>query len=125
MHDYVIEGSVEEEVAGVGFEGYFCDVCEIIRKVNLELQKRFGEKNIVMMRGITSLCPSSTSFLDENSLIPFANLFNSDTRVLKCEVANFKHLLERKADSETDNSLLELALAEVKRRPFSSFSELQ
>ena len=35
LHDYVIEGNVEEEVAGVGFDGYFCDVCEIISKVNL------------------------------------------------------------------------------------------
>ena len=61
-----------------------------------------------MMRGITTLCPSSTSFLDENSLILFGNLFNSDTSVLKCEVATFKHLLKRKADSERDNSLLEL-----------------
>ena len=28
LYDYVIEGNVEEEVAGVGFDGYFCDVCE-------------------------------------------------------------------------------------------------
>ena len=107
LHDYVIEGNVEE-VAGVGFDGHFCDVCEIINKVNLKLKNGFGEKNIVMMRGITSLCPSSTSFLDENSLILFANLFNSDSSVLKCEVATFEHSLERKADSKRDNSRLEL-----------------
>ena len=76
-----------------------------------------------MMRGITSLCPSSTSFLDENSLIPFANLFNSDTSVLKCEVATFKHLLERKADSERDNSLLELQAYLQKLK--EAFFELQ
>ena len=61
-----------------------------------------------MMGGIISLCPNSTSFRDENSLIHFAKFFNSDTSVLKCAVDKFKRLLQRKADRERVNSLLGL-----------------
>ena len=72
-----------------------------------------------MMRGIISLCPTSANFMDENSLILFAKLFNSDTSVLKCEVVTFKHLLERKADEERgllslSSSAVTCILAEVK-----------
>ncbi|KAI6660755.1 Zinc finger MYM-type protein 1-like [Oopsacas minuta] len=107
LHDNLIEGNVEE-LTGVGFDGYFSDVFEIISKVSLELKKRFSEKNIVMIRGITTLCPTLSSFMDENSLILFAKLFKSDTSVLKFEFDTFKHLIERKADQEKANNLLEL-----------------
>ena len=106
LQDYVVDAHVEK-VSGVGFDGYFCDVSEIIDKVDTELQKRFGEKNIVMMRGITSLCPSSTSFMDENSLVAFAKLFNANASTLKCEIATFKHMIGRKSEQERRKSLLQ------------------
>ena len=60
------------------------------------------------MRGITSLCPSSSSFLDEDSLVAFAQLFNANSCILPCEVATFKHLLERKEKRERPGNLLEM-----------------
>ena len=94
--------------AGIGFDGYVRDVYEIIGKLDAELQMRFDEKNITMMRGITSLCPSSQRFMNENRLADFTNLFNAKTDILRCEVVTFKHLLERKADPECPKSPLQL-----------------
>ena len=44
--------------------------------MNTELKRRFGDNNIVMINIVTLLCPGSSSFLDENSLVAFENLFN-------------------------------------------------
>ena len=107
LQDCVVDAVVEDDV-GIGFDGYVRDVYEIIDKLDAELQRRFDEKNITMMRGITSLCPSSPSFMDENRLADFANLFNAKTDILRCEVVTFKHLLERKAEPERPKSLLQL-----------------
>ena len=60
------------------------------------------------MRGITSLCPSSSSFLDEDSLVAFPKLFNAKSCIFTCEVATFKHLLERKEKRERPGNLLEM-----------------
>ena len=49
-----------------------------------------------MLRGIISLCPTSTNFMDENSLILFAKSFNSNTSVLKCEVVTLKEKKRKK-----------------------------
>ena len=68
MQDAVVEVNIEEVAAGVGFDGYVRDIYEIVDKVLAELQKRFDNENITMMRGITYLCPISPSFMDENSL---------------------------------------------------------
>ena len=72
------------------------------------VRRRFDEKNVVLMRGVTSLCPSSTSFLDEDSLVAFANLFKVNTDCLRCEMATFKHLLQRKAKEDHPKGLLQL-----------------
>ena len=42
-------------------------------KVNAELNRRSGDKNIIMINIVTLLCPSSSSFLDEDSLVAFEN----------------------------------------------------
>ena len=96
LEDAVVEVNIEEEAAGVGFDGYVRDIYEILDKVLAELQKRFDDENVTIMRGITYLCPISPSFMDENSLEAFAKLFT------------FKHLLERKAEPERPESLLQL-----------------
>ena len=47
------------------------------------LKRRFGDTNVVMMRGATLLCPSSSSTLDENSLVAFENMLNETRRLLR------------------------------------------
>ena len=69
-----MESNIEDNVGQAGFDEFVRDIYEIVDKVNAEL-RRFDQKNVVLMPGVTSLCPSSTSFLDEDSLIAFANLF--------------------------------------------------
>jgi cysteinyl-tRNA synthetase len=78
LQDFYVEANIEENLGQAGFDEFVRDVYEMVDKVNAELKRRFDEKNIVMMQGVTSLCPSSSSSLDdEYSLVAFAKLFNS------------------------------------------------
>ena len=75
------ESNIEDNVGQAGFDEFVRDIYEIVDKVNAEL-RRFDQKNVVLMPGVTSLCPSSTSFPDEDSLVAFANLFKVNTNCL-------------------------------------------
>ena len=86
----------------------FRDVYKIVDKVNAELRKRFDEKSIVMVQGVTSLCPTSSSFLDEDQLVTFAKLFNVNTDCLHCEIATFHHLLKCKDKNDHPKGLLQM-----------------
>ena len=85
-----------------------CYVYQIVDEVKAKLKRRFDDKNIAIMRGITPLCLSSSSFLDEDSLVAFAKLFNANSFILRCELSTFKHLLERKDKRERPGNLLEM-----------------
>jgi hypothetical protein len=98
LQDFIVEATIEDGATGAGFEEYIRDVYEIVDKVNAELEKRFDDNNVVMMKGISTLSPGSTTFLDENSLAAFANLFHANIINLRSEVVTFKHLLERKEE---------------------------
>ena len=74
LQAFLMEAKIEENLGQVCFDDFVRDVYEIVDKVNAELRKRFDEKNIVMMQGVTSLCPTSSSFLDEDQLVAFAKL---------------------------------------------------
>ena len=108
LQDFFVESNIEDNVGQAGFDEFVREVYEIVDKVNAELRRRFDEKNVVLMRGVTSLCPSSTSFLDEDSLVAFANLFKVNTDCLRCEMATFKHLLQRKGKEDHPKGLLQL-----------------
>ena len=107
LQDYVVETPLNETSAST-FDGYVQDVYEIVNKANAELCKRFDEKNVRMMRGITALCPTSNSFLDVTKLIDFAELFKAQTESLRCEIATFKCMLGRKKETECPTTLLQL-----------------
>ena len=67
-----------------------------------------------MMQGVTSLCPSSSCFPDEDSLVAFAKLFNVNTDCLRCEIATFHHLLKRKDKEDHPKGLFQmLAFSEL------------
>ena len=107
LQDYVVEALLNETSIG-GLDAYVQDIYEIVDKVNAELCRRFDEKNITMMRGITVLCPNSNSFLDVTKLIDFAELFKAETESLRCEIATFKCMLGRKTEAECPATLLQL-----------------
>ena len=92
LQHFFVEANTDGNLEQAGFDEFIRDVYEIVDKVNAELKRRFDEKNIVMMQGVTSLCPSS--FLDEDSLVAFAKLFNVNTDCLRCEIATLHHLLK-------------------------------
>ena len=108
LQDFLVGANIEENLGQAGFDDFVRDVYEIVDKVNAELRKRFDEKNIVMMQGITSLCPTSSSFLDEDQLVAFAKLFNVNTDCLRCEIATFHHLLKRKDKNDHPKGLLQM-----------------
>ena len=107
LQGYIVEAPLNETSTG-GLDGYVQDIYEILDKANAELCKRFDEKNITMMRGITALCPTSKSFLDVTKLIDFAELFKAETESLRCEIATFKCMLGRKREAECPTTLLQL-----------------
>lgn len=108
LADCIVEHSVENHATGVGFDHYVRDVYEIVDKISAEVEKRFGNKNIVMMRGITALSHGYTTFTDENRLMAFADLFNGNATDLLSEVETIMHLLERKEEEDKPKSHLQL-----------------
>ena len=83
------------------------------------------EKNIVMMQGVTSLCPTSSSFLDEDQLVASAKLFNVNTDCLRCEIATFHHLLKRKDKNDHPKGLLQmLSYLESLKEAFSELHRI-
>ena len=108
LQDSVVEANVEYEAAPEGFNGYVQDVYEMVDKANSELEKRFGDKNIDIMKGISALCPSSTTFMEKDSLVAFAKLFTADTSNLRSEISTFKLMMARKTKKERPKSLLQL-----------------
>ena len=125
LQHFFVEAYIEGNLEQAGFDEFVRDVYEIVDKVNAELKRRFGEKNIVMMQGVTSLCPNSSSFLDEDSLVAFAKLFNVNTDCLRCEIATFHHLLQRKDQEDHPKGLLQmLSYLETLKEAFSELHRI-
>ena len=125
LQDFLVEVNIEEHLGQAGFDDFVRDVYEIVDKVNAELRKRFGEKNIVRMQGVTSLWPTSSSFLDEDQLVAFAKLFNVNTDCLRCEIATFHHLLKRKDKNDHPKGLLQmLSYLESLKEAFSELHRI-
>jgi hypothetical protein len=125
LQDFYVEANIEENLGQAGFDEFVRDLYKMVDKVNAELKRRFDEKNIVMMQGVTSLCPSSSSFLDEDSLVAFAKLFNVNTDCLRCEIATFHHLLKRKDKEDDPKGLLQmLSYLETLKEAFSELHRI-
>ena len=78
-----------------------------------------------MMQGVTSLCPSSSCFLDEDSIVAFAKLFNVNTDCLRCEKATFHHLLKRKDKEDHPKGLLQmLSYLDMLKEAFSELHRI-
>ncbi|KAJ8038256.1 hypothetical protein HOLleu_15628 [Holothuria leucospilota] len=72
------------------FDSYVQDVYEIIDKVDAEFERRYNKDNIAIMKGITSLCPTSSKYLDQSALEEFAALFGADIEALSHEIMRRK-----------------------------------
>lgn len=61
-----------------------------------ELQRRFSKRNCEIMQGIQALHPKSSTFLHEEPLFSFAEIFESNIEDLKHELYQTKRVLETK-----------------------------
>ncbi|XP_032411152.1 zinc finger MYM-type protein 1-like isoform X1 [Xiphophorus hellerii] len=77
-----------------------------------ELKRRFSKKNCEIMQGVQSLNPKSATFLNEEPLIAFGHIFESDLDDLKHEVHQIRRLLDQriKSDLGTPSTLLDFIL---------------
>ena len=57
LQDFLVEANIEKNLGQAGFDDFVRDVYKTVGKINAELRKRFDEKNIVMMQGVTSIWP--------------------------------------------------------------------
>lgn len=75
---------------------------QVLDSLTAELQRRFSKKNCEIMQGVQSLNPKSTTFLNEEPLFAFAQIYESDLEDLKHEVHQTKRLLDRREKSGSD-----------------------
>ncbi len=69
-----------------------------------EMENRFSQKNVELMKAISSLAPKSSTFLDPALLHPLAVLAGTVTDDLKNEFLVAKMMLLKKCPNETDLS---------------------
>ena len=65
-----------------------------------ELHRRFSNKNIQIMNGISSFTPVSTNFLKLEYMEPIAELYKCNIDDLKLEVKQIKKLISRNKETE-------------------------
>ena len=119
---FFVEANIKGNLEQAGFNR---DDYEIVDKVNAKLKRRFDKKNIVIIQGFTSLCPSSSSFLEKDSLVAFAKLFNINTDCLHCKIATFHHLLKQKDKEDHPKGLLHmLSYLETLKEAFSELHRI-
>lgn len=61
-----------------------------------EIERRCSKPNCAVMLGIEALNPKSSTFCDEEALMPFAALYDCNTDDLSHELHQFKRILDRK-----------------------------
>ena len=85
---------------------------QVLGCLTAELQRRFSNKNCEIMQGVQSLNPKSTTFLNEEPLLAFAQTFESDLEDLKPEVNQTKRLLDSREKSGMDrpSTLLDIVV---------------
>ncbi len=81
---------------------------QLIDNILLELNDRFSSKNWHLLSGISSLCPDSDTFLNFDSLKPFADDLNFDLDVLFNELVVVKAVLQNKSFATINNLYQEL-----------------
>ncbi|XP_033120855.1 uncharacterized protein LOC117119979 [Anneissia japonica] len=104
---YHVESNIQQHTTD-GFDVFVQNVFEVIDKIDGELNRRFSDKNLTIMKGISSLCPTSKTFLEPGPLTDFSRLFKANTDILNSKLITFKHLLDRKSLEQRPGSLLQL-----------------
>ena len=74
-----------------------------------ELNRRFSDPNLDLMRAIQSCNPESSSFLDPEKLLPFIDTYNLDKELLPDECALAKHTLVGKNISSVYEVFVEVS----------------
>ena len=70
----------------------------ILDKFLTELSNRFDQKNIVIMKGVSSCTPSSTIFLSRSELKEFAEVYDIETGTLEVECSLLQKCIELTPD---------------------------
>lgn len=88
----------------------------ILDRAISEMETRFSQKNVDLMKAISSLAPKSSAFLDSTQLHPLAVLAGTvaDNASLKNEILVAKQMLLKKCPNETDLSTVCKHLQEYK-----------
>lgn len=68
----------------------------VIDCILIEMKDRFSNTNIEFLRGISSLSPGSSNFLDVKQLEPLCRITQSNLTLLKNEIEVVKHMLQQK-----------------------------
>lgn len=76
----------------------------ILDRAISEMENRFSQKNVELMKAISSLAPKSSTFLDPTLLNPLAVLAGTLAGDLKNEILVAKMMLVKKCPNETDLS---------------------
>jgi len=78
------------------------DICKpVIDKALCELDRRFSDGNMRIMRSISALIPGSEHFLDYEIIKPLAEHCRSNADDLSLELRQMKRMIERKTSEKT------------------------
>ena len=122
----IVDAPVEADDRN-SFEAFKGNIFSVIDRMLFEMKRRFSSSNMISMKGIDALTPSSENFLDEQTITEFANEYSSLVTVdfITAEIANLKQMLKRTKDSDSEGcpaSLLQFQC--YVRRLRDAFSEV-
>lgn len=114
LSEYVVESTIGQRRFKEGDKDKFRNgvFYPILDHLNAELtltQRRFSKNNCDIMRGIQALNPKGESFLEEETVLRLACLYDCDVEDLKHELYQAKKVIQRKAQCGTElSSILDL-----------------
>ena len=73
----------------------------VIDKALCELDRRFSDGNMRIMRSISALIPGNEHFLDDETIKPLAEHYRSNADDLSLELRQMKRMIERKTSEKT------------------------
>lgn len=95
LKDSVVECTLGQRNYDLNKEYYKSNIyLQLINNILNELKKRFSSNNLNILTGISSLCPTSSTFLNFDSLKSFARHLDLDTSTLLNEIAVVKPMLQ-------------------------------
>lgn len=125
LQDSVLTSPRIESRSGHTKDAFRVDIFyPILDTVIGELDRRFSQANIDIMRGIQALGPESDHFLQLAKVKPFAEKFEANIDDLEHELHQAKRLIERKIEQDLPNPATLLELSSMLEQYKEAFHEL-